>query len=77
MAIASRKSGARAGAGKREIDASGLVVAPGWVDVHTHSTARSLGSVPDAVVMARRDDAGDGQLRRRFRTEPTDAPSAG
>src|SRR3546814_15989269 len=24
------------GAGKREIDASGLLVTPGWVDIHTH-----------------------------------------
>ena len=24
------------GAGRREVDARGLVVAPGWVDIHTH-----------------------------------------
>jgi len=28
--------GGRAGAGHREIDASGLLVTPGWVDIHTH-----------------------------------------
>jgi len=28
--------GGKAGPGRREIDASGLLVAPGWVDIHTH-----------------------------------------
>jgi N-acyl-D-amino-acid deacylase len=28
--------GGKAGAARREIDANGLVVAPGWVDIHTH-----------------------------------------
>ena len=29
-------AGGRAGAARREIDAAGLLVAPGWVDIHTH-----------------------------------------
>src|SRR5512135_814077 len=28
--------GGKAGAAKREIDANGLLVTPGWVDIHTH-----------------------------------------
>ena len=28
--------GGKAGPGKREIDANGLTITPGWVDVHTH-----------------------------------------
>jgi N-acyl-D-amino-acid deacylase len=28
--------GGKAGPGKREIDADGLLITPGWVDVHTH-----------------------------------------
>src|ERR1700735_5682985 len=28
--------GGKAGPGRREIDATGLLVTPGWVDIHTH-----------------------------------------
>ena len=28
--------GAKAGSGHREINADGLILAPGWVDIHTH-----------------------------------------
>ena len=28
--------GGKAGPGREEIDARGMVVSPGWVDIHTH-----------------------------------------
>jgi N-acyl-D-aspartate/D-glutamate deacylase len=31
-----REVGGKAGPGRREIDADGLLVTPGWVDIHTH-----------------------------------------
>ena len=30
------QAGGKAGPGKREIDANGQLVTPGWVDIHTH-----------------------------------------
>jgi len=34
--------GGKAGPGRREIDAAGLLVTPGWVDVHTHYDAQAM-----------------------------------
>jgi N-acyl-D-amino-acid deacylase len=34
--------GAKLGPGKREIDAAGLMVTPGWVDVHTHYDGQAM-----------------------------------
>ena len=34
--------GGKAGPGKREIDADGLLVTPGWVDVHTHYDGQAM-----------------------------------
>jgi N-acyl-D-aspartate/D-glutamate deacylase len=34
--------GGRLGPGKREIDAAGLLVTPGWVDVHTHYDGQAM-----------------------------------
>jgi N-acyl-D-amino-acid deacylase len=43
--------GAAKGAGGREIDVSGLVVAPGFIDVHTHDD-RALLATPDMAAKA-------------------------
>src|SRR5262249_14639739 len=34
--------GAKQGPGRREIDADGLLVTPGWVDVHTHYDGQAM-----------------------------------
>ena len=34
--------GGKQGPGRREIDAAGLLVAPGWVDVHTHYDGQAM-----------------------------------
>jgi N-acyl-D-amino-acid deacylase len=34
--------GGKQGPGKREIDANGLLVTPGWVDVHTHYDGQAM-----------------------------------
>jgi N-acyl-D-aspartate/D-glutamate deacylase len=34
--------GGKAGPGRREIDAAGLLVTPGWVDVHTHYDGQAM-----------------------------------
>ena len=34
--------GGKQGPGKREIDASGLMVTPGWVDIHTHYDGQAM-----------------------------------
>ena len=34
--------GGKAGAGKREINADGAMLTPGWVDIHTHYDGQAL-----------------------------------
>jgi hypothetical protein len=63
-----------AGTAAQTLDADGAVVAPGFVDIHTHYDAGVLGSHAHRIAVARRDDRGDGQLRLRRRADAAGAP---
>ena len=57
--------------GAREVlDADGMLVTPGFVDIHTHYDGQVTWDTPRAVLVARRDHRRDGQLRRGLRAGP-------
>ena len=60
--------GGKAGPGRREMNAEGLHVTPGWVDIHTHYEGRRPGTRARALLCARRDHAGLRHLRGRLRS---------
>src|SRR5450631_2560252 len=66
-----------AGKGKEEIDAKGKLVAPGFVDVHTHYDGQVTWSQDITPFLAkRRHHRSDGQLRRRLCALQAGRPSA-
>jgi N-acyl-D-aspartate/D-glutamate deacylase len=66
--------GGKAGPARRDIDADGLLVTPGWVDVHTHydgqATWDPILAPSSSLLVARRHDHPVRQLRGRFRPGP-------
>ena len=71
-AIEATASARDAGKAAPQIDATGLLVTPGWVDIHTHYDGQVTWDpylTPSSL--ARRHHARDGQLRRRLRAGAT------
>jgi hypothetical protein len=71
-------------AARETVTGRGAWLTPGFVDIHTHYDGQATGTRPSQPQHPpRRDDAGDGQLRRRFRAAarrragPPDQPDGG
>lgn len=50
------ETGKLSGLGRKSVDASGLIVAPGFIDTHRHYDADPLGQRDHAILLSRRND---------------------